>query len=169
MECHNFGVVFKERAQISDQNPRRNPFVPDFHWMPFYFDLVTVSIKTSDGSPISPSGQQLLRKFNSSPVLQQSSKISLSSTSSKISPKHSPHSGSSSHNSPKHQSLPSPKGNHYSTSSPKHSSSAGSGKPSMSTLKSATSSPNSKSSIGSSGERIKTYSSSSSRDRQVIY
>lgn len=137
--------------------------------MPFYFDLVTVSIKTSDGSPISPSGQQLLRKFNSSPVLQQSSKISLSSTSSKISPKHSPHSGSSSHNSPKHQSLPSPKGNHYSTSSPKHSSSAGSGKPSMSTLKSATSSPNSKSSIGSSGERIKTYSSSSSRDRQVIY
>ncbi|XP_031620544.1 mediator of RNA polymerase II transcription subunit 1 isoform X3 [Contarinia nasturtii] len=127
---------------------------------------VTVSIKTSDGSPISPSGQQLLRKFNSSPVLQQSSKISLSSTSSKISPKHSPLSGSSSHSSPKHQSLPSPKGNHYSTSSPKHSSSAGSGKPSMSTLKSATSSPNSKSSIGSSGDRIKTYSSSSSRDRQ---
>lgn len=126
--------------------------------------LVTVSIKTSDGSPISPSGQQLLRKFNSSPVQQQSSKII--STSSKISPKHSPH---SSHNSPKHQSLPSPKGNHYSTSSPKHSSSAGSGKPSMSTLKSATSSPNSKSSIGSSGERIKTYSSSSGRDRQVIY
>ncbi|XP_055310270.1 mediator of RNA polymerase II transcription subunit 1 isoform X10 [Sitodiplosis mosellana] len=127
---------------------------------------VTVSIKTSDGSPISPSGQQLLRKFNSSPVLQQSSKISLSSTSSKISPKHSPHSGSSSHSSPKHQSLPSPKGNHYSTSSPKHSSSAGSGKPSMSTLKSATSSPNSKSSIGPSGERVKTYSSSSGRDRQ---
>lgn len=133
------------------------------------FNLVTVSIKTSDGSPISPSGQQLLRKFNSSPVLQQSSKISLSSTSSKISPKHSPHSGTSSHSSPKHQSLPSPKGNHFSTSSPKHSSSAGSGKPSMSTLKSATSSPNSKSSIGSSGERVKTYSSSSSRDRQVIY
>lgn len=125
----------------------------------FYFHFI-FPIKNSSNSQFSssikklvrsPDSQQLLRKYSTSPVLQQSSKISLGSTSSKVSPKHSPHSSSSSHSSPKHQSLPSPK----STSSPKHSSSAGSGKPSMSTLKSATSSPNSKSKVWDSSSEFR--------------
>lgn len=128
---------------------------------------VSVSIKTTDGSPISPSN--LLRKFNStSPVDRQTGnrqgmgQPDRESAGSRQTDRES--SGS--------WSLSSPKSNHYSTSSPKHSNSA-SGKPSMSALKSATNSPNSKSNLsgnssgsssGSSGERIKTYSSSSSRD-----
>lgn len=136
---------------------------------------VTVSIKTTDGSPISPSG--LLKKFSSSPIHSSSSSStsssslsvkgsSSSSVYSKASPKHSPHSSTSNSYSPKHQTLSSPRPNHYSTSSPKHASATGSGKPSMSALKSATNSPNSKSSLSSmSSERTKSYSSSSSSGR----
>ncbi|XP_059049979.1 mediator of RNA polymerase II transcription subunit 1-like [Achroia grisella] len=114
---------------------------------------VSVSIKPTDGSPMrSTSPNSLLRKFSPSPTHGRSVSITKSpspntvkgmskssGTSHHSSPRHSPV-----QNSPKH--LPgysSPK--NHSVSSPKHSSS-GSGKPSMSTLKSATSgSPSSKS------------------------
>lgn len=115
---------------------------------------VSVSIKPTDGSPMRPtSPNSLLRKFSPSPTHGRSVSITKSPSPSTVknlgkssgtsshhsSPRHSPV-----QNSPKH--LPgysSPK--NHTISSPKHSSS-GSGKPSMSALKSATSgSPSSKS------------------------
>lgn len=105
---------------------------------------VTVSIKTSDGSPVSPTG--ILKKISSSSPGSKSS--TNTSSSAKSSPKNSP----VYHGSPKHSSS--------SSSSPKHSS--GSGKPSMSTLKSATNSPKSEKSKSSSASS----SSSASRDRE---
>ncbi|XP_055692700.1 mediator of RNA polymerase II transcription subunit 1 [Lutzomyia longipalpis] len=98
---------------------------------------VSVSIKASDGAPLSPSG--LLRKFSSSSPKQSSS------------PGH--------QQSPKHSGQ-SPK--QYSSASPKHSSGAGSGKPSMSALKSATNSPKSSEKKSSSGS---SSSSSGSREK----
>lgn len=134
---------------------------------------VSVSIKTTDGAPLSPSG--LLRKFTNSPVHGKSSNSSGSSTgmsvtssgggvsasstnkpSAKLSPAH--------HSSPKHQGISSPKAQ-YGTSSPKHlASGSGSGKPSINALKTASNSPSSKSGGGGggSGEKTSTKSSSSS-------
>ncbi|XP_052747649.1 mediator of RNA polymerase II transcription subunit 1 [Galleria mellonella] len=142
---------------------------------------VSVSIKPTDGSPMRPtSPNSLLRKFSPSPTHGRSVSITKSPSPSTVKGMGKP-SGTSSHqssprhspvqNSPKH--LPgysSPK--NHSVSSPKHSSS-GSGKPSMSTLKSATSgSPSGKS--GTTGYDLTkkmskdTYGSSSltSRDKE---
>ncbi|XP_047511020.1 mediator of RNA polymerase II transcription subunit 1 [Pieris napi] len=114
---------------------------------------VSVSIKPTDGSPLqSTSPNSILRKFSPSPTHGRSVSITKSPTPNTV--KMGKPSGTSSHhNSPRHspvQSSPkhlagysSPK--NHTISSPKHSSS-GSGKPSMSTLKSATSgSPSGKS------------------------
>ncbi|XP_026327665.1 mediator of RNA polymerase II transcription subunit 1 [Hyposmocoma kahamanoa] len=142
---------------------------------------VSVSIKPTDGSPMRPtSPNALLRKFSPSPTHGRSVSITKSTSPSPLKGMGKP-SGTSSHqgsprhspiqNSPKH--LPgysSPK--NHSISSPKHSSS-GSGKPSMSALKSATSgSPSGKS--GTTGYDLSkkiskdSYSSSSmsSRDKE---
>lgn len=177
---------FDDRPKIDKKKKRKRdegPMGPP-EKMPFKQDPlsrpVTVSIKTTDGAPVSPSG--LLRKFTTSPIPSSSGKLSLSSSSSKLSPKQSPHhhglsmGNISNHTSPKQPGLPSPKSGQYATSSPKHGggggSSSSSGKPSMSALKSAAISPNSKggmsSSVGSSSnERSKSSSSSmgSGRDR----
>lgn len=137
--------VDKKRKRKRDDSPMGPP-----EKMPFKQDPlsrpVSVSIKTTDGAPLSPSG--LLRKFTASPI---QGKTSSTSTSSKPSPKHSP----AHHSSPKHQDLPSPKSHQYGTSSPKHPASGGSGKPSMSALKSAANSPNPK------GDKVSSKSSSS--------
>ncbi|CAH4027327.1 unnamed protein product [Pieris brassicae] len=114
---------------------------------------VSVSIKPTDGSPLqSTSPNSILRKFSPSPTHGRS--VSITKSPSPNTVKMGKPSGTSSHhNSPRHspvQSSPkhlagysSPK--NHTISSPKHSSS-GSGKPSMSTLKSATSgSPSGKS------------------------
>lgn len=180
---------FDDRQKMEKKKKRKRDEAPmgPPEKMPFKQDPlsrpVTVSIKTTDGSPVSPSG--LLRKFSTSPVPSSSNKISLSAASNRVSPKHSPHhhglgmTSGSSHASPKHQTLPSPKSSQYGTSSPKHlsaGSSSSSGKPSMSALKSAAISPNSKSSSASSsssssnsastGDRVKSSSSSSSSARE---
>lgn len=110
---------------------------------------VSVSIKTTDGSPISPTG--LLRKFSPSPVPKSNSGSNPGT--SKPSPRNSP----IYHGSPKNQS---PK---HGLSSPKHPSTSGSGKPSMSALKSAANSPSSK------NDKIQSSSSSSkssSKDKE---
>lgn len=115
---------------------------------------VSVSIKPTDGSPLrSTSPNSLIRKFSPSPTHGRSVSITKSPSPSTVkglgkasgtsshhsSPRHSPV-----QNSPKHLAGYSSPKNH-SISSPKHSSS-GSGKPSMSALKSATSgSPSGKS------------------------
>lgn len=101
---------------------------------------VSVSIKPADcGSPRPSSPNTNLRKYSSSPTpLSIVGKCSPKSV--KHSPKHSPspaYSVSSPKSSPKHG-----------TSSPKHQSGSGSGKPSMSTLKSAVSSPKTGESLG---------------------
>ncbi|XP_063624060.1 mediator of RNA polymerase II transcription subunit 1 [Cydia splendana] len=115
---------------------------------------VSVSIKPTDGSPMrATSPNSLLRKFSPSPTHGRSVSITKSPSPSTVKSMGKP-SGTSSHhssprhspvqNSPKHLSGYSSPKNH-SISSPKHSSS-GSGKPSMSALKSATSgSPSGKS------------------------
>lgn len=110
---------------------------------------VSVSIKTTDGSPISPTG--LLKKFSPSPVPKLNSGSNPGT--SKPSPRNSP----IYHGSPKNQS---PK---HGLSSPKHPSTSGSGKPSMSALKSAANSPSSK------NDKIQSSSSSSkssSKDKE---
>lgn len=115
---------------------------------------VSVSIKPTDGSPLrSTSPNSLLRKFSPSPTHGRSVSITKSLSPSNVKALGKPSGTSSHHGSPRHspvqnspKHLPgysSPK--NHSVSSPKHSSS-GSGKPSMSTLKSATSgSPSGKS------------------------
>lgn len=115
---------------------------------------VSVSIKPTDGSPMrSTSPNSLLRKFSPSPTHGRSVSITKSPSPSTVKGLGKPSGTSSHHSSPRHspvqnspKHLPgysSPK--NHSISSPKHSSS-GSGKPSMSALKSATSgSPSSKS------------------------
>lgn len=142
---------------------------------------VSVSIKPTDGSPMrATSPNALLRKFSPSPTHGRSVSITKSTSPSTLKGLGKPsgtasHQGSPRHspiqNSPKH--LPgysSPK--NHNISSPKHSSS-GSGKPSMSALKSATSgSPSGKS--GTTGYDLSkkiskdSYSSSSmsSRDKE---
>ncbi|KAG4070137.1 hypothetical protein HA402_013380 [Bradysia odoriphaga] len=131
-----------DRAKVDKKKKRKrddSPMGPP-EKMPFKQDPlsrpVSVSIKTTDGAPLSPSG--LMRKFSSSPVPGKNS--ASGGGGSKPSPKHSP----AHHSSPKHQDLSSPKNHQYGTSSPKHPASGGSGKPSMSALKSAANSPNSK-------------------------
>ncbi|CAG4965173.1 unnamed protein product [Parnassius apollo] len=115
---------------------------------------VSVSIKPTDGSPMRPSSpNSILRKFSPSPTHGRSVSITKSPSPSSVKNLSKPTGTSSHHSSPRHspvQNSPkhltgysSPK--NHSISSPKHSSS-GSGKPSMSTLKSATSgSPSGKS------------------------
>ncbi|CAK1556361.1 unnamed protein product [Leptosia nina] len=115
---------------------------------------VSVSIKPTDGSPMrSTSPNSILRKFSPSPTHGRSVSITKSPSPNTVKGMSKPSGTSSHHNSPRHsplQSSPkhlpgysSPK--NHTISSPKHSSS-GSGKPSMSTLKSATSgSPSGKS------------------------
>ena len=142
---------------------------------------VSVSIKPTDGSPMRPtSPNSILRKFSPSPTHGRSVSITKSPSPSSVKGMGKPSGTSSHHNSPRHspvqnspKHLPgysSPK--NHSISSPKHSSS-GSGKPSMSTLKSATSgSPSGKS--GTTGYDLtkkiskESYSSSSmtSRDKE---
>ncbi|XP_041979348.1 mediator of RNA polymerase II transcription subunit 1 [Aricia agestis] len=107
---------------------------------------VSVSIKPTDGSPRRPtSPNSILRKFSPSPTHGRSMSITKSPSPSGVKNLSKPSGSSSHHSSPRHspvQNSPkhlagysSPK--NHSISSPKHSSS-GSGKPSMSTLKSAT-------------------------------
>ncbi|KAL4707777.1 hypothetical protein ACJJTC_001723 [Scirpophaga incertulas] len=142
---------------------------------------VSVSIKPTDGSPMrSTSPNSLLRKFSPSPTHGRSVSITKSPSPSTVKTMNKPSGTSSHHSSPRHspvqnspKHLPgysSPK--NHSISSPKHSSS-GSGKPSMSALKSATSgSPSGKS--GTTGYDLSkklskdSYSSSSisSRDKE---
>lgn len=108
---------------------------------------VSVSIKTTDGSPLrSTSPNSLLRKFSPSPTHGRSVSITKSPSPSTVKGVGKPSGTSSHHSSPRHspvqnspKHLPgysSPK--NHSISSPKQSSS-GSGKPSMSALKSAAS------------------------------
>lgn len=114
---------------------------------------VSVSIKPTESPPLtsvrpsSPAGA--LRKVTSSPT-----HVSLSVT------KASSSKPSSSHQSPGYTTS-SPK--HHGTSSPKHQSSGGSGKPSMSALKSAANSP---STAGKSGSDMPKVKSSSSKDKE---
>lgn len=142
---------------------------------------VSVSIKPTDGSPLrATSPNSLLRKFSPSPTHGRSVSITKTSSPSSVKGLAKPSGTSSHHSSPRHspvqnspKHLPgysSPK--NHSVSSPKHSSS-GSGKPSMSALKSATSgSPSGKS--GTTGYDLSkklskdSYSSSSttSRDKE---
>lgn len=142
---------------------------------------VSVSIKPTDGSPMRPaSPNSLLRKFSPSPTHGRSVSITKSPSSSAVKGIGKPSGTSSHHSSPRHSPVPnspkhlagysSPK--NHSISSPKHSSS-GSGKPSMSALKSAASgSPSGKS--GTTGYDLTkkiskdSYSSSSlsSRDKE---
>ncbi|KAJ8722007.1 hypothetical protein PYW08_004409 [Mythimna loreyi] len=115
---------------------------------------VSVSIKPTDGSPLrATSPNSLIRKFSPSPTHGRSVSITKSPSPSTVKGLGKPSGTSSHHSSPRHspvqnspKHLPgysSPK--NHSISSPKHSSS-GSGKPSMSALKSATSgSPSGKS------------------------
>lgn len=115
---------------------------------------VSVSIKPTDGSPLrATSPNSLIRKFSPSPTHGRSVSITKSPSPSTVKGLGKPSGTSSHHSSPRHspvQNSPkhlagysSPK--NHSISSPKHSSS-GSGKPSMSALKSATSgSPSGKS------------------------
>ncbi|CAB3221812.1 unnamed protein product [Arctia plantaginis] len=115
---------------------------------------VSVSIKPTDGSPLrSSSPNSLIRKFSPSPTHGRSVSITKSSSPSTVKGLGKPSGTSSHHSSPRHspvQNSPkhltgysSPK--NHSISSPKQSSS-GSGKPSMSALKSAASgSPSGKS------------------------
>lgn len=115
---------------------------------------VSVSIKPTDGTPLRASSpNSLIRKFSPSPTHGRSVSITKSPSPSTVKGMGKPSGTSSHHNSPRHspvQNSPkhlagysSPK--NHSISSPKHSSS-GSGKPSMSALKSATSgSPSGKS------------------------
>lgn len=116
---------------------------------------VSVSIKPTESPPVSSvrpsSPASALRKITSSPthVSLCMTKSSSSKPSSHQSPKHSPGYTTSS---PKH----------HGTSSPKHQSSGGSGKPSMSALKSAASSP---STAGKSGSDVPKVKSSSSKDK----
>lgn len=136
---------------------------------------VSVSIKPAGSPPlpnITPTSPSMLRKYSTSPTQGRSLSVSgksspsllkpmKSSSSSHHSPKHSPAHIMSS---PKHNTLPgisSPK-NHG--TSPKHPSASGSGKPSMSTLKSAANSPSSKSS--DSFKSKSTSKDSSSRDKE---
>ncbi|XP_066993755.2 mediator of RNA polymerase II transcription subunit 1 [Anabrus simplex] len=134
---------------------------------------VSVSIKPTESPPMSSarpgSPASTLRKITSSPthmnlsVTKSSSSKSSSSSSSSTAPSSS---SSSSHQSPKHSpgyNTSSPK--HHGTSSPKHQSSGGSGKPSMSALKSAASSPSSAGKSGS-GDVTKVKSSSSSSNKE---
>lgn len=140
---------------------------------------VSVSIKPTECSPLRPSSpNSLLRKFSPSPTHGRSVSITKSLSPSAMKSMGKPSGTSSHHNSPRHspvQSSPkhlpgysSPK--NHSISSPKHSTS-GSGKPSMSTLKSATSgSPSGKS--GTTGYDLTkkiskdSYSSSSLTSRE---
>lgn len=132
---------------------------------------VTVSIKPAESPPLNmstPTSPSMMRKFNASPTqnrnISMSGKLSpnlmkptLKTGSSHHSPKHSPAHVPSS---PKHviPGISSPKSH---GTSPKHPSTSGSGKPSMSTLKSAANSPSSKS-----GEsKTKSTSKDSSRDK----
>lgn len=134
---------------------------------------VSVSIKPAESPPLQTptSPSSMIRKFSTSPTQGRNLSISgksspsmlkpIKSSSSHHSPKHSPAHVMSS---PKHTTLPgisSPK-NHG--TSPKHPSASGSGKPSMSTLKSAANSPSSKSS--DSFKSKSTSKESSSRDKE---
>lgn len=141
---------------------------------------VSVSIKPTDGSPMrSTSPNTLLRKFSPSPTHGRSVSVTKSPSPNTVKNMGKPSGTSSHHNSPRHspvQNSPkhlsgysSPK--NHSISSPKHSSS-GSGKPSMSALKSAASgSPSGKS--GTTGYDLsktsknskESYGSSSSTSR----
>ncbi|PSN37768.1 hypothetical protein C0J52_13188 [Blattella germanica] len=117
---------------------------------------VTVSIKATESPPLSSvrpsSPASTLRKITSSPT-HMSLSVSSKSGSSKQ---------SSSHQSPKHSPGYTSSPKHHGTSSPKHQSSGGSGKPSMSALKSAASSP---SSTGKSGSDVPKAKSSSNKDK----
>ncbi|XP_030751629.1 mediator of RNA polymerase II transcription subunit 1 isoform X2 [Sitophilus oryzae] len=131
---------------------------------------VSVSIKPAESPPLSsstPTSPNMLRKFSPSPT--SSRPLSLSG---KLSPNLMKPNKSSSHHSPSPKNSPahvssSPKHSLASISSPKHHgtspSAGGSGKPSMSTLKSAANS-NSPSSKGSS-EKSKNKDSSRDKDK----
>lgn len=117
---------------------------------------VSVSIKPTESPPLTSvrpsSPASALRKVTSSPT-----HLNISMTKSSSSKQ------STSHQSPKHSpgyTTSSPK--HHGTSSPKHQSSGGSGKPSMSALKSAANSP---STVGKSSSDVAKVKSSSSKDK----
>lgn len=137
---------------------------------------VSVSIKPAESPPLqTPTSPSMIRKFSTSPTQGRSLSISgksspsmlkpiKASSSSHHSPKHSPAHVMSS---PKHTTLPgisSPK-NHG--TSPKHPSTSGSGKPSMSTLKSAANSPSSKSSDSFKSKSTSKESSSREKEKKV--
>lgn len=132
---------------------------------------VTVSIKPAESPPLNintPTSPNMMRKFNTSPSMSGKLSPNLmkpnlkSGSSSHHSPKHSPAHVSSS---PKHSipGISSPKSH---GTSPKHPSTSGSGKPSMSTLKSAANSPSSKCS-GESKTKSTSKDSSRDKDRKV--
>ncbi|KAG5890718.1 hypothetical protein JTB14_026024 [Gonioctena quinquepunctata] len=160
----------KKRRRKHDDGPMGPPEkVP--HKQDQLSKPVTVSIKPAESPPhTSPTSPSLSRKFDASPTPNRTMSVSgklspnlmksnlKSSASSHQSPKHSPAHISSS---PKHSISGTSSPKHHGTS-PKHPSNTGSGKPSISALKSAANSPSSKS---SSDSKIKSTLKDNSRDK----
>ncbi|XP_045477281.1 mediator of RNA polymerase II transcription subunit 1 isoform X2 [Harmonia axyridis] len=151
----------KKRKRKRDESPMGPPEkIP--HKQDPLSKPVSVSIKPSESPPPSlstPSSPGIL-KYSASPTHRSiSGKLSPSLAKQSLKGHHSPkHSPAHIPSSPKHSlGISSPK-NHG--ASPKHPSASGSGKPSMSTLKSATNSPNSKSE-----SKTKSGPKESSRDK----
>ncbi|XP_018319034.1 mediator of RNA polymerase II transcription subunit 1 [Agrilus planipennis] len=137
---------------------------------------ISVSIKPAESPPLRPitptSPSSIVRKFSPSPTQNKTFTVS-----GKLSPNIMKSSGSkpSSHQSPKHSpahvpsspkhsfSISSPK-NHG--ASPKHPSAGGSGKPSMSTLKSAANSPSSSGKGSGETSKSKSISKDLNRDKE---
>lgn len=151
----------KKRKRKRDESPMGPPEKVPLKQDPLT-KPVTVSIKPAGSPPLpisTPTSPGMIRKFNASPtpnrVISGKLSPSLIKPALKSSPKHSPGHVPSS---PKHSiaGISSPKSH---GTSPKHPSTSGSGKPSMSTLKSAANSPSSKS-----GES-KTKSKDSNREK----
>jgi mediator of RNA polymerase II transcription subunit 1 len=164
------GRLEKKRKRKRDESPMGPPEKVPPKQDPLT-KPVTVSIKPAESPPLNmttPTSPSMMRKFNASPTqnrnISMSGKLSpnlmkptLKTGSSHHSPKHSPAHVPSS---PKHilPGISSPKSH---GTSPKHPSTSGSGKPSMSTLKSAANSPSSK----SGDSKTKSTSKDSSRDK----
>ncbi|EFA08558.1 mediator of RNA polymerase II transcription subunit 1 [Tribolium castaneum] len=163
------GRLEKKRKRKRDESPMGPPDKVPPKQDPLT-KPVTVSIKPAESPPLNmstPTSPSMMRKFNASPTqnrnISMSGKLSpnlmkptLKTGSSHHSPKHSPAHVPSS---PKHiiPGISSPKSH---GTSPKHPSTSGSGKPSMSTLKSAANSPK------NSDSKTKSTSKDSSRDKE---
>ncbi|CAH1154639.1 unnamed protein product [Phaedon cochleariae] len=135
----------KKKRKKHDDSPMGPPDKVPFKQDPLT-KPVTVSIKATESPPLStstPTSPSTMRKYSSSPTQNRSDKPSpgslLKPAQSSTSPRHSPVNVSPKHSLPSGVSSPKHHG-----SSPKHSSGGGSGKPSISALKSAASSPSNK-------------------------